>query len=151
MDEKLKDEICKTACPIGYPRCSQGTSCLIPVRLEQAFRDAKWIETQQPAVQPCPFERIGELAEYCDTCCGGEFESSKCPNQGIEFDTCLEHNKKVAQAQYAHMIARGYRKLPSEQECIDICRYLMQHSRNIRQGGQNLLKLLKESTWNTMK
>jgi hypothetical protein len=41
MDEKLKDKICKTVCPIGYPRCSQGTSCLIPTRLEQAFRDAQ--------------------------------------------------------------------------------------------------------------
>jgi hypothetical protein len=52
MDEKLKDKICKTVCPIGYPRCSQGTSCLIPTRLEQAFRDAQ------------PDERIAKMLKY---------------------------------------------------------------------------------------
>jgi len=139
MDEKLKDEICKTACPIGYPRCSQGTSCLIPVRLEQAFRDAKWIETQQPEGELAPNPYQWALDQYAVG--DAVYHDSVLMGKGF---------KNGSEAQLAHDKATMV-KLPSEQECIDICRYLMQHSRNIRQGGQNLLKLLKESTWNTMK
>jgi hypothetical protein len=98
MDEKLKLAICKTACPIGYPRCSQGTSCLIPVRLEQAFRDAKWIEPQQPDKS---LEQGIPMDEKIDKLLGG------CP--GYPLDLSAAEQQVWLDAQRA-MLEVGYRK-----------------------------------------
>lgn len=109
MDEKLKASICKAVLcspeTLTQPEIESCEDCNIPWQIEQAFRDAGWIEPQQPE---------GGLVNYCAACCHPTLDADPtCPFREGAIPTCED----VAKAQLAHMIALGYH-LPKDC-CID--------------------------------
>lgn len=127
------------------------------------------IEPQQPAERTCPFERIRDYPDCYEDCP----DTDACPNKHMQpvkgelapnpfeesvfskahgffienpdYATCQEALK----AQFAHMIAQGYRKLPSEDDMNAVL--LKAHDNAIMTTwphkttmAQELLKLLRE-------
>ena len=118
MDKKLRKKLC------DFLQCVCGeTHCASIDYLGQAFRDAHWIEPQQP--------EKGELAPNPYEC--------TCSEPRSEYDAPCElyhFYRSTLEAQRAHMIAQGYRKLPSAKRVEGIVRAL-----NGREKGGGFLRI----------
>jgi hypothetical protein len=133
MDEKIDKLLGE--CP-GYPLDLSDAEQQVWLNAQRAMLEVGYRKPQQPA---------GELVEnpYKCFCVTRTLYKLVRRMSDAEADEDYASHKFDAgrQAQLAHDKAT-MAKLPSEDECIEICRDLIQNSTNIRQAGENLFRLL---------